>query len=54
MAAGMRPYSAVENTEFKHMVKVLKPHYNVPSCVHLSQSIVPALYKPAQAAVQEL
>ncbi len=37
------------------MVKVLEPRYNVPSCVHFSQSVVPVLYKQVQATVvQEL
>lgn len=48
--ADMQPYAVVENAE--HMVKVLEAHYTVPSCVHFSQSIVPALYKRVQAAVQ--
>ncbi len=41
----------VENTGFKHMVRVLEPHYHVPSCVHFSQSVVPVLYNAA--VVQE-
>ncbi len=53
MAADMWPYLAVENTGFKHMVKVLKPRYNVTLRVHVSQSCV-ALYKPAWAAGQSL
>lgn len=36
------------------MVKVLKPCYNVLSRVQFSQSLVPALYKEAQAADYEL
>ncbi len=40
MAADMGPYSAIENTEFKDMVKVLEPCYKEPSHVHVSQSVV--------------
>lgn len=46
-----------ENTELKRMVKVLELHYNMASrvCIYiyLNQSAVTALYKRAQAAVQE-
>ncbi len=53
--ADMFTYSVVENLGFKHMVKVLEPHYNVPSSVHFWASVVPVLYKRVQAAdVQEL
>ncbi len=40
MAADIWPYMVIENKEFKHMVKVLEPRHNVPSCVHVSQSVV--------------
>ncbi len=40
MAADMGPYSAIENTEFKDMVKVLEPCYKEPSHVHVSQYVV--------------
>ena len=50
----MRLYSVIGYTELNHMVKVLKPRYNVPSRVHFSRSFVPALNKHAQAAVNEL
>ncbi len=54
MATDMQPHSAVENTGFKHVAKVLEFQYNVPSHVHVNQSCA-ALCKPAQAAaVQEL
>ncbi len=29
-----RPHSTVENTVFKHVVKLFEPHYNESSCVH--------------------
>ncbi len=52
---GYAIYSVVEYTRFKRMVKVLEPWYNVPSCVHCSQSVAPAMFKQGQAAfVQEL
>ncbi len=39
IAADMQPHSVVENTGFKHIVRVLEPRYNGPSHVHVSQSV---------------
>ncbi len=35
-------------------LEVLEPRYSVPSTVHFSQSVVPALKRVQAAAVQEL
>ncbi len=39
ITANMQPHMVLENKGFKHMVKLLEPHYNVPSSVHFSQSV---------------
>ncbi len=41
----MRPYSVVQNEGFEHMLKVLEPRYDIPSCTHFSEKIVPDLYE---------
>lgn len=51
IAADLRPYSVVENTGFKHMMKVTEPRYEIPSHPHLSQKVIPALYERAKIAV---
>lgn len=51
IAADLRPYSVVENTGFKHMLKVIEPRYVVPSRPYFSQQVIPALYKQAHATV---
>ena len=45
IAADMQPFSVVENTGFKHTVKVIEPRYEVPSPPYFSQRVKPALYK---------
>ncbi len=40
IAADVWAYVVLENTGFKHVVRVLEPIYNVPSRVHFSQSVV--------------
>ena len=47
----MRPFLVVENRGFQHLVKVLEPHYELPSCNRFSKQVVPTLYKQAKAKV---
>lgn len=44
----MPPCSVLQNASFKPMLKVIKPHYKVPSHLHFSQQVTPALYKEDQ------
>lgn len=45
IAVNMQPYSVIENTGFKHMVKVLELDYNMFSDMHFSRCVCPAAYK---------
>ncbi len=51
IGADMRPYSVVQNEGFKHMLKVLEPHYDIPSRTHFSEKIVPDLYEQEKKKV---
>ncbi|XP_034034592.1 zinc finger BED domain-containing protein 1-like [Thalassophryne amazonica] len=45
IAADIRPYSVAQNKGFKHLLNVLEPRYEIPSCTHFSEKIVPSLYE---------
>lgn len=52
IAADMRPYSVMENADFKNMLNVIEPRYTIPSRAHFSQTIIPALYKKTKAQIE--
>ena len=52
IATAMRPYAIVEDPGFKYLLKVLEPRYSVPSRAHMSQSVVPAIYRRTRAVVE--
>lgn len=45
IAKSMRPFSSVDEEGFRHLLNTLEPKYHMPSRLHFSKSIVPALYK---------
>lgn len=51
ISTDLQPYSVVENTGFKHILKVIEPQYEIPSRPHISQKVIPALYEQVKAAV---
>ncbi|XP_042070641.1 E3 SUMO-protein ligase ZBED1 [Haplochromis burtoni] len=48
----MRPFSVVENTGFREMLRVLEPRYSIPSRTHFTDIAVPALYKETKAKLE--
>lgn len=53
ISPSMRPYLVVEEPGFKYLLKVLEPRYCVPSRAHISQSVLPAIYKRTRAVVEQ-
>lgn len=51
IATGLRPYSIVEHTGFKYVMKVLEPRYEIPSRPYFSQKVVPGLYEKVKSDV---
>lgn len=51
IAADMRPYSVVQNKGFKHLMNVLEPRYDIPSCAHFSENVVPSMYEQQKSKV---
>ncbi|XP_033971454.1 zinc finger BED domain-containing protein 1-like [Trematomus bernacchii] len=51
IAKDLRPYSVVENTGFRHLLKTLEPRYKLPSCSHFTENVIPALYNGTKAQV---
>ena len=50
----MLPVAIVEKSGFKKMLETFDPRYQLPSCKHISQVIIPALYNSTQASVTAL
>ncbi|XP_034023290.1 zinc finger BED domain-containing protein 1-like [Thalassophryne amazonica] len=51
IAAGLQPYSVVENAGFKHLISVLEPRYSIPSRSHLTTRLLPSMYEDAKEKV---
>lgn len=49
----LRPYSVVENDGFRRMLATLEPRYEVPSCRHFAEKVIPALYVETRAKVED-
>ena len=51
----LRPYSVVQNSGFKNLIRVLEPKYTIPSRQHFSETVIPELYaKISQEVKQQL
>lgn len=48
IAKGLKPFSVVEEEGFRELLQTLEPKYNMPSRIHFSKSLVPALYEDAR------
>ena len=51
LAMDLRPYSLVESTHFRRLVRALDPRYTIPSRKHFSDEAVPDLYNRTKAKV---
>lgn len=52
LAKGMLPIYTVEKEEFKTLIKVIDPRYEVPGCKHFSQTAIPKLYAEYREIVE--
>ncbi|XP_053177226.1 E3 SUMO-protein ligase ZBED1-like [Scomber japonicus] len=47
----MQPYSVVEDSGFRHMMKTIEPRYHVPSRTHFSGKVIPELYEACRGDI---
>ncbi|XP_078018496.1 E3 SUMO-protein ligase ZBED1-like [Epinephelus lanceolatus] len=52
IAKDMQPYSVVEDTGFRHMMKTVEPRYQVPSRIHFSSKVIPELYEVCRGDIE--
>lgn len=51
IAKDLRPYSVVENTGFRYLLKTIEPRYKIPSRSHFTENVIPALYHETKAQI---
>ncbi len=49
IAKDMQPYAVVDDAGFQHLITVLEPRYNIPSCRHFSNMVIPKLYEETRS-----
>ncbi|XP_044151342.1 E3 SUMO-protein ligase ZBED1-like [Bufo gargarizans] len=51
IAKDLRPYSVVENSGFRYLLKTIEPRYKIPSRSHFTENVIPALYHETKAKI---
>ncbi|XP_040278276.1 E3 SUMO-protein ligase ZBED1-like [Bufo bufo] len=51
IAKDLRPYSVVENSGFRYLLKTIEPRYKIPSRSHFTENVIPALYYETKAKI---
>lgn len=54
IAKDLRPYSVVENSGFRNLMKILEPRYDMPSRNHFTNMVIPAMYKTIRTEVESI
>ncbi|XP_044127313.1 E3 SUMO-protein ligase ZBED1-like [Bufo gargarizans] len=51
IAKDLLPYSVVENSGFRYLLKTIEPRYKIPSRSHFTENVIPALYHETKAKI---